>query len=153
MAHDLDRQTALEIRLAIEDLNTDFNHYLDHGDIDKLLDLFTDDVYYTHGDRRSNGRHELEQVFRRRTAAGPRTSRHLSSGLKIEIESAERARGTSVCATFAADGLPPLSPAIPTLVADFEDLYVKCTDGRWRIKERHIRRIFVDPANTGPVGR
>src|SRR5690606_2089472 len=65
VAHDLDRQTALEIRLAIEDLNTDFNHYLDHGDIDKLLDLFTDDVYYTHGDRRSNGRHELEQVFRR----------------------------------------------------------------------------------------
>src|SRR5690606_40089370 len=72
--------------------------------------------------------------------AGPRTSRHLSSGLKIEIESAERARGTSVCVTFAADGLPPLSPAIPTLVADFEDLYVKCTDGRWRIKERQDRK-------------
>lgn len=153
MAHDLDRLTLLEVRAALEDLNTDFICFLDHGDVDRLLELFTEDVYYTHGERVSRGKRELEQVFRRRTAAAPRTSRHLYSGLKLTIESADRARGTCVCATFAADAPPPIPSAVPTLVADFEDVYVRGEDGRWRIKERHIRRIFVDPGNTGPVGR
>ena len=153
MAHGLDRLTLIEIRIALEELNTDFNYFLDHGEVDRLLDLFTDDVYYTHGERVSHGKHELEQVFRRRSAAGPRTTRHLYSGLKLDVESADCVRGTCVCATFGANALPPVPTATPTLVADFDDLYVRGEDGRWRIKERHIRRLFVDPANSGPVGR
>jgi hypothetical protein len=101
----------------------------------------------------SRSKTELEQVFRSRSTTEPRTSRHLYSGLKIEIDSATRARGTSVCMTFGQYGEPPLSPAIPTLVADFVDEYVRGDDGRWRFKERHIHRIFVDPANTGPLGQ
>lgn len=142
----------IEIRLALEDLNTAFCYHLDHDDVDALLDLFVDDVYYTHGSRVSRGKAELEQVFRSRSATQRRTARHLYSGLKLEIESTTAARGTSVCMTFGAYGDPPLSPAIPTLVADFVDAYVRDADGRWRFKERHIHRIFVDPANTGPLG-
>jgi hypothetical protein len=142
----------IEIRLALEDLNTAFCYHLDHDDVDALLDLFVDDVYYTHGSRVSRGKAELEQVFRSRSVTQRRTARHLYSGLKLEIESATAARGTSVCMTFGAYGDPPLSPAIPTLVADFVDAYVRDADGRWRFKERHIQRIFVDPANTGPLG-
>lgn len=153
MAAGLDEIERLKIRVAIEDLNTAFTYHLDHNEIDALLDLFVDDVYYTHGERASRGKAELAEVFRRRSAAGPRTSRHLYSGLKLEIENADRARGTSVCVTFGQYGLPPIEPAIPTLVADFDDVYVRCDDGRWRFKERHIRRIFVDPGNTGPVGQ
>ena len=63
-----------------------------------------------------------------------------------------RARGTSVCMTFGQYGEPPLSPAIPTLVADFVDAYVRGADGKWRFKERHIHRIFVAPDNSGPLG-
>ena len=147
---DLER---LAIRAALEDLNTAFCYHLDHDDVAALLELFVDDVYYTHGSRTSRGKAELEQVFRSRSATEKRTARHLYSGLKLEIESATRARGTSVCMTFGAYGEPPLSPAIPTLVADFVDAYVRAGDGRWRFKERHIHRIFVDPANTGPLGQ
>jgi hypothetical protein len=143
----------LTIRAALEDLNTAFCHHLDHDDVDALLELFVDDVYYTHGKRVSRGKAELEQVFRSRSATQQRTARHLYSGLKLDIESATRARGTCVCMTFAAYGEPPLSPAVPTLVADFVDSYVRGDDGQWRFKERHIHRIFVDPANTGPVGQ
>jgi ketosteroid isomerase-like protein len=143
----------IAIRLAIEDLNTAFTYHLDHGEVDALMELFTDDVFYTHGQRRSNGKSELEQVFRNRTGAGPRTSRHVYSGLRLTIESPDRVRGTSVCVTFAQDGVPPLRPATPILVADFNDVYVRCDDERWRIKERHIHRIFVDPSNTGPLGQ
>jgi len=147
---DLERLT---IRVALEELNTAFCYHLDHDEVDALLELFVDDVYYTHGTRVSRGRAELAEVFRGRSATETRTARHLYSGLKLDIESATRARGTSVCMTFAAYGDPPLTPAIPTLVADFVDEYLRGDDGRWRIKERHIHRIFVAPDNPGPIGQ
>jgi hypothetical protein len=143
----------LSIRVALEDLNTAFCYHLDHNDVDALLALFADDVYYTHGSRVSRGKAELAQVFRSRGATQVRTSRHLDSGLKLDIESATRARGTSVCMTFGQYGEPPLSPAIPTLVADFVDAYVRGADGQWRFQERHIHRIFGAPDNTGPLGQ
>lgn len=142
----------IEIRMALEDLNTAFTHHLDHNEVEPLIDLFTDDVLYTHGSRRSEGRDAVARLFRNRAAAGPRTSRHLYSGLKLDIQSATAATGTSVCMTFGQDGLPPLAPALPILVADFKDVYLLCGDGRWRFRERHIERVFVDPQSSGPVG-
>ena len=153
MAPALSELERLTIRVALEDLNTAFCHHLDHNEVDALLELFVDDVYYTHGSRISRSKAELEEVFRNRSATETRTARHMYSGLKLDIESAIRARGTSVCMTFAAYGEPPLSPAIPTLVADFVDEYVRSDDGRWRFKERHIHRIFVAPDNPGPIGQ
>ena len=152
MAPQLSDLERLTIRVALEDLNTAFCYHLDHNEVDALLELFVDDVHYTHGSRVSRGKAELEQVFRSRSATKPRTARHLYSGLKLQIESATRARGTSVCMTFGQYGEPPLSPAIPTLVADFVDTYVRSDDGKWRFQERHIHRIFVAPDNTGPIG-
>jgi hypothetical protein len=150
MAAPLSDLERLTIRVALEDLNTAF---CDHNEVDALLELFVDDVYYTHGSRVSRGKAELAEVFRGRSATETRTARHLYSGLKLDIESATRVRGTSVCMTFGAYGEPPLSPAIPTLVADFVDDYVRGDDGRWRFKERHIHRIFVAPDNPGPIGQ
>ena len=148
----IDWSDEMKIRQEIEDLNADFCHHLDHGDTDALLDLFTPDAHYTHGPRHSQGRAEIAQVFERRTSMGPRTSRHIQSGLRIVVEAADRARASSVCLTFAADGNPPIQAAQPLLVADFDDKYRCCDDGRWRIAERHIRRIFEDSASIGPVG-
>lgn len=132
----------LKIRIELEDLNAAFTHHLDHGEIAALADLFTADALYTNGTRRSEGRAEIEQLFRNRVAKGPRTSRHLYSGLRFEIESESYATGYSVCQSFAADGLPPL-PAKPFLVADFVDRYRFEKDGRWRFAERHINPVFV----------
>ena len=151
MATKLSKEQRLDIRLALEDLNADFAHYLDHGHLDSLVDLFCEDALYTHGERRSQGRQEIAELFAARARGVERTSRHIYSGLRFAIESDTQARGTSVCLTFAADGPPP-HLANPLLVADFEDCYALCPDGRWRFRERHIRRIFVDPANPGPVG-
>lgn len=153
MAAGLDELERLKIRVALEDLNTAFTYHLDHDDVDALIELFVDDVYYTHGPRETRGKAALERVFRSRSAERPRTSRHLYSGLKLHIESTERARGTSVCMTFGEYGLPPLSPAIPILVADFNDVYVRCADGEWRFQERHIVRIFEGAGNPGPLGQ
>jgi ketosteroid isomerase-like protein len=142
----------LLIKSAIEDLNASFAHHLDHNEIEALSQLFTHDALYTHGERRSAGREAIRALFVARAAAGMRTTRHMISGLRIEIHDAGAASGSSTCANFAADGLPPLSPAVPHLVADFIDTYVCGSDGIWRIASRDIRRIFVAPNNVGPVG-
>lgn len=142
----------MQIELALRNLNADFCYYLDHGDTDKLVDLFTADATYTHGERSSVGRKAIARLFCGRNAAGTRTVRHMQSGLRLQIVDAQTAAGQSVCMTFAVDQLPPVTPAIPYLVADFIDDYELCADGQWRIGRRHIERIFTDPQNVGPVG-
>jgi len=148
----MDDLTLIKIRLALEDLNTAFTHHLDHGKLEELVDLFTEDALYTHAQRRSEGKEEIRKLFLARAAAEVRTVRHFASGLRLQIESPTAARGTSVCLTFAHDGESPAPHATPHLVADFEDVYRLCEDGKWRFAARHIHRIFVAADNTGPVG-
>jgi hypothetical protein len=133
----------LAIRLAIEDLNAAFTYHLDHNQVEPLVDLFTANARYSHGERRTEGREALRSLFIARTAAGVRTTRHLYSGLRIEIHDAHSASGRSVCMAFAANQVPPIGFCTPNLVADFIDKYVLETDGRWRIEQRDIQRIFA----------
>jgi hypothetical protein len=146
------RLAAIEIRQALEDLNSAFCHHLDHGELVALIDLFCDDAIYSHGTRRSQGRKAIAALFHARQAAGGRTSRHLQCALRLTIVDDDHASGESVCLTFAADHAPPIVPAAPYLVADFRDTYRRCPDSRWRLSSRHIERIFVAADNPGPVG-
>lgn len=149
---DEQRLQQLEDRLAIQDLNTAFCDHLDNNRVDRLADLFTEDTFYQHGARISEGREEVRALFGKRSET-PRTARHMYTGLSVEFTGPDSARGHSVCMTFAKDGLPPIQPATPYLVADFFDEYVREMDGRWRISRRVIERIFMDDSNTGPVGQ
>jgi len=152
MAAELTNQDIIEIKLALHELNADFCHLLDHGETDRFADLFTEDALYTHGARASHGRSAIHALFDKRNKAGTRTSRHLQTGLRIQVIDECSATGSSVCMTFAADATPPVANATPHLVADFIDEYKRCADTRWRISRRHIERIFVAPGNAGPVG-
>lgn len=151
-AHAMDPLDRLRIHLELQELNAAFTHHLDHGEIDALVDLFTEAAEYTHGERRSSGRQEIRRLFEARAAAGVRTVRHLYSGLRIRIDGPDRASGSSVCLTFASDGPAPVMHTTAHLVADFIDRYERDPQGRWRIARRDIRRIFIAPDNPGPVG-
>lgn len=152
METELKAEDLIIIRQALTGLNNDFCYYLDHGMVDELVDLFCKDAVYTHGQRVSNGREEIRQLFAPRRGAENRTSRHLQSGLRIQVTGFEHASGQSVCLTFGANEQPPVAPATPYLVADFIDEYMLCNDGRWRIKKRCIERIFTAAGNKGPEG-
>lgn len=152
MATPLDSAKRLQIELALRELNANFCYFLDHHETDQLVDLFTDDAIYTHGERRSQGRDAIFRLFHDRETSGPRTARHMQSGLRFRITDEHTAAGQSICMTFVANQLPPIMPAIPHLVADFVDEYRHCSDKRWRICRRHIERIFVDVQNEGPIG-
>lgn len=152
MAAELSNQAIIQIRLALADLNSDFCYFLDNNMVDELVDLFCEDALYTHGKRKSCGQKEIRELFGKRRSADKRTSRHIQSGLRLQVINPSKATGQSVCLTFGANSQPPISPATPYLVADFLDEYQLCEDGRWRIKKRHIERIFISSENKGPVG-
>lgn len=152
MATELSAEELVRIRLALAELNADFCYFLDHGLVDELVDLFCEDARYSHGQRVSTGRDDVRRLFAGRRGAKNRTSRHIQSGLRLQVIDRFRAAGQSVCLTFAANALPPVTPAAPYLVADFIDEYRFCDDSRWRIAKRHIKRIFVAEENTGPEG-
>jgi ketosteroid isomerase-like protein len=148
----VERMSRIETRLALEEINNAFCYYLDHNDVDNLAELFCEDAVYSHGARISQGREQIRRLFQTRLQGGMRTTRHLQTGLMLQLNAADHATGTSVCLTFAADEAPPVRHAAPYLVADFTDQYRLCADGRWRIAKRHIERIFAAPENTAPVG-
>jgi hypothetical protein len=128
-------------RRLLAQLNDDFCHELDRGNAEGFVALFTLEALYTHGARVLRGTEQIREFYLGRTRDGPRTSRHMTSGLRIEFTGAASARGLSVCMTFAAPGLPPIQSTVPAIVADFDDVYV--FDGsRWRFAERHIRPQF-----------
>ncbi len=132
-------------RLAITQLNNDFCHELDRGTVEGFVVLFTPEALYTNGPRILRGEEQIREFYLGRTRDGPRTSRHLVSGLRIEFTGETSARGLSACLTFSALGPPPIESITPAIVADFEDVYA--FDGaRWRFAERHIRPMFRAPA-------
>jgi uncharacterized protein (TIGR02246 family) len=128
-------------RHMIAQLNDDFCHELDRGSAEGFVALFTPEALYTHGVRVLRGTEQIREFYVGRTREGPRTSRHLTSGLRIDFTGPAFARGLSVCMTFSALGSPPIQSTVPAIVADFEDVYA--FDGsRWRFAERHIRPQF-----------
>jgi uncharacterized protein (TIGR02246 family) len=129
-------------RRAIEALNGDFCHALDRGTIDDVVALFTPDAVYSRDARVSSGQGEIRALLEARIANGPRTARHMTSGLRIAFTGPDGATGLSVCTVYTAAGEPPIPAAAPGAVADFEDVYVR-TEAGWRFARRHIRTLFA----------
>lgn len=144
--------TTLHHQAALHGLNARFLHFLDANDVDGVMTLFTADACYTHGARTSEGHAAIRQVLEARTKRGPRTTRHIVSGLIIDIIDMHRARGRSVCVLFAGSGPPPVSLGGAQVIADFVDEYILGEDQNWRISRRDIERVFVAPGDAGPLG-
>jgi uncharacterized protein (TIGR02246 family) len=141
----------LLLRLEVEALNAEFAYLIDHDQSDKVADLFTEDgVYGRSTGERSAGREAIRESYRRRAQQGVRTARHIFTNLRIEIENERRARGTVILTLFADDGPPPL-PANPMVVADYDDVYELCADGRWRYRERIITWLFTREGARSPL--
>ena len=146
MAFELITGQQLEIELALQALNADFCFFSRprqkqsiSESIYRRRSLYAWKPRITRQTR--NSRAIRENVVQQET----RTSRHLQSGLRLQIETENAASGQSVCMTFGADQMPPISLTEPLLIADFVDRYERGPDDRWRFSKRHIERIFVCP--------
>jgi uncharacterized protein (TIGR02246 family) len=135
----------VEDRLALRELNDEFAHALDHGELELFASLFTDDVFYRNGERVLTGRDEFEAFFTARAQSG-RLSRHFYSGLVIEFTGEDEAIGHSSWLTFAGSGTPPIEGTQPFVIGDVKDLYRRNADGRWQFARREISSVFVNQA-------
>lgn len=144
------------LRCAIDEVQAEFAWAVDRQRFDDLAALFTPDAVFSTGGRRFVGREAIRDRYAGRSAepgaAGARVTRHLYSGLRLTSRAAESVHTTSLWVCFAANAVPA-PPGTPPLymVADFEDTFRRCDDGRWRIAERTIHPVFRDPT-IAPVG-
>jgi hypothetical protein len=91
------------------------------------------------------GSAQIRGYFEYRKTLGPRSSRHMWSGLRIASVAHDTVSTTSVWLSFAANVPLPLDHVPVFMVADFFDIYRRGVDGIWRIKERNIVGAFRNP--------
>jgi hypothetical protein len=130
------------VRAGIEALVVEFAWLVDHGRAAELPDLFTPDGVFLATGIELRGREALEARFSTRGARQDRTSRHVCTNLRIEMDGADRARGTVVLINYRHDG-EGMGPPVPLLVGEWDDEYARGADGRWRFASRRLSRVFA----------
>ena len=158
--------SAARLRAEIDAVLADWAYHLDHGQLDELAGLFTEDALFVTGALELRGRVTIKNRYLERTAA--RSTRHIYSGLRVSVIGGDpeaaaaavedgagrplRVRARSTWVNFAANAAPPVDDVGVYLVADFEDVLTWCADERWRISERRIIPVFRDLARAPITG-
>lgn len=154
------RVQILEDEKAILHTLYEYGHVLDYGrDPDQWVDLFTEDGVWkgtpvtTHAGAGSGDRVEghaalAEWLFRGGRSepeyweiTGHRASHNSISMPDIKIDG-DRATVESTLTITREDPTGPIVFAI----GRFLDVLVRCPDGKWRFKVRHLERTCVEPA-------
>jgi ketosteroid isomerase-like protein len=158
-------EAAVLLRAEIDAVLADWAYHLDHGQLDELAGLFTEDALFVTGGLELRGRAKIKNRYLERTVV--RSTRHTYSGLRVSALGGDRgaaaaragtsARPTAVRAwstwvNYAANAAPPVDDVGVYLVADFDDVLTWCADERWRISERRIIPVFRDIARAPITG-
>jgi hypothetical protein len=138
----------LVIERACEKLIYEFFEVIDLRNERHLENLFTDDATYARPIEPNtviSGRETIVKMFEARP--GGRVSRHLCSNVRITVDSATRARGTSRVVLVAGATEPPAHAQFGfkadarQLIGEFDDEFVKTPEG-WRFASRRGRVIL-----------
>jgi ketosteroid isomerase-like protein len=157
-------EAAVLLRAEIDAVLADWAYHLDHGHLDELAALFTEDALFVTGAVELRGRAQIKNRYLERTVV--RSTRHTYSGLRVGALGSDRedvtadaadgpgrpaaVRAWSTWVNYAANAAPPVEDVGVYLVADFDDVLTWCADERWRISERRIIPVFRDIAR-GPI--
>lgn len=134
------------IRCEIEALIVEHSWMLDHHKSENLGDLYIETGKLTGlgGDR--IGREAINAYGRKRGANVTRAARHVNSNIRLISEGPGRVRSLSSILLLRHDG-EDMGSADPVALADAQDVFVKCDDGRWRFEERHLVLRFESAAH------
>ena len=140
--NNVDQQSALLARQAIDALGAEFAWLIDHRGGEGVPELFTEDgVYDMGGEQVFAGRAEIAHFYTSRKSRGQRTARHVFTNLHVRMESEAVAHCVVILTLYACDGAPPY-PTTALMIADYEDVCVRGEDGRWRYRSRTIVPAF-----------
>ncbi len=138
---------AQEDEAAVRDLHTTYWARTDGRDPSPPEDLFSDDALFQLGSMTLRGRDELTAFFRKRQSdqeANGRVTRHLSTDLTLRLLADGRVATASTVLAIAGYGALPAPSSVPS-IADFNDICVKHTDGRWLFDRRSAQAVFAGP--------
>jgi hypothetical protein len=114
-----------------------------------LSDLFTFDGELVLGSLSLAGLVKIERFFVERDAtqaASQRTTRHFASNYVTTPAGQNRLRVRSLVQVYVGIGDWPMESAVPSGIADFDDLCVfDPGQGRWQFARREGRSVFVGP--------
>jgi len=135
----------LLIERECERLVTNYCHHVDHGEAEKIADLFSDDGIWRSPGVEMNGVDEVRKGFAARQANVGRMSRHVCNNLLINVIDEDNATGTVYLTLYRHDGeaqrrTSPLDG--PELVGEYRDRFVR-TDTGWRFAERDTSVSFL----------
>lgn len=130
-------------RIAIEKLVMEFSYLLDHGRADEVARLFTPEAVFENPRQglRLVGRPSISDYYARR-ARDSRTTRHVSTNLRIVFETPDRAAGTRLVTYYRGDGAGRPFAAEPASVGEYTEIFVRGDDGQWRFALRRNELIF-----------
>lgn len=134
----------MEARNEIEALVTEFAWRVDHHEFASVPELFTEDGRFDSPQRSMHGRAALEEGLGSRVGSTLQT-RHVVSNLRLVPESEERVRGWVTFTVYRHDG-DGIGTPDPAAVGEYQDVYQRGPDGRWRFAERRVTQVFARPA-------
>ncbi|WP_158764807.1 nuclear transport factor 2 family protein [Terricaulis silvestris] len=126
----------VETQRAIEALLTEFAYRVDHGQADRVHELFTPDATLSTPAFVLKSRDEIEERFKARAKDTSRRTRHFWSNLHLSREGETIVAVTNAMTVVAPEGVAPLM-----MGGSSRDVCVE-RDGRWAFQSRALTMIF-----------
>lgn len=142
---ELDSSDKLSIERDCERLVTAYCHFIDHGEAERVADLFSEEGCWISAEATLEGREGIRKAMAARQANAGRMSRHVCNNLRLDIHDENSASGTVYLTLYRHDGksgrsLAPLEG--PAMVGEYRDRFVRTPEG-WRISNREIVIDFL----------
>jgi 3-phenylpropionate/cinnamic acid dioxygenase small subunit len=138
----VDSADRMLIEWQLTTLSTRFAHFLDAGDFEAMIDLFTEDGVFDRGGVALRGHAEIRKAMAERPAL---TTRHLLTNHHFAQVDTDTARAIVSVVVFHGpvpeNGGPVQYATEQGRVLEFHDRYCRTVD-EWRIVERVARPIF-----------
>jgi len=135
----------LLIERECERLVTAYCHYVDHGEAERVADLFSEDGRWVSPTVSMEGNDQIRRGFAQRQSNSERMSRHVCNNFRLDIQDGDHAQGCVYLTLYRHDGkadrqLSPLDG--PELIGEYRDAFVRTSAG-WRIASREIVVSFL----------
>lgn len=138
----------LEAYVAISQTKARYCSALDGKDWAAYADVFTEDIELDTrpaGGAVTNGREETLRIVR--SAVETAATAHQVHSPEITLEGQDSARVVWAMqdrVVWGADRAPRMGNAGHTGYGQYHELYVRCPDGKWRIKHQVLTRFHMD---------
>ncbi len=141
----MDLSERISIERECERLVTAYCHYVDHGEAERIAELFTEDGAWISPEATLDGREGIRKAMAARQANVGRMSRHVCNNFLIDVIDENSATATVYLTLYRHDGregraLSPLES--PMMVGEYRDRFTRTPEG-WRIARREISTSFL----------